>query len=138
MKGNCIHCGKEHTWGRNSSQKYCSNTCQRAYQSANKIRLWLEEGGKPPAVGMLRRYLMSLKEGCWECGIIEWRGKPLTLDIEHCDGNGHNDSINNLKMLCPNCHSQTPTYKNKNHGNGRVERRERAARDYHRAHATIA
>jgi predicted HNH restriction endonuclease len=52
--------------------------------------------------------------------------------LEHIDGNAYNNSESNLSLLCPNCHSQTPTYKAKNKGNGRVERRERAKKDYHR------
>jgi len=136
MKGNCLHCGKEHTWGRNTSVKYCSNQCQCDYQHTQRIRGWLEEG-KTVGSPVMRKHLLSLKNECWECGITDWNNKPIVLELEHTDGNGHNHNIDNLKMLCPNCHSQTPTYKNKNHGNGRVERRERAARDYHRAHATI-
>ena len=55
-----------------------------------------------------------------------------SLELEHIDGNAYNNSESNLSLLCPNCHSQTPTYKAKNKGNGRVERRERAKKDYHR------
>jgi predicted HNH restriction endonuclease len=43
--------------------------------------------------------------------------------MEHIDGNSSNNKVTNLCLLCPNCHSQTPTYKNKNKGNGRHYRR---------------
>ena len=51
---------------------------------------------------------------CEECGISEWLGKPLSLQLEHIDGNHHNNSFENLKILCPNCHSQTSTFAGKN------------------------
>ena len=41
------------------------------------------------------------------CGIFEWQGKPLTLDIDHVDGNPLNCLLSNLHFLCPNCHAQT-------------------------------
>lgn len=50
---------------------------------------------------------------CDECQITDWRGKPLVLEIDHIDGDRTNNSLNNLRLLCPNCHSQTPTWKNR-------------------------
>ena len=70
---------------------------------------------------------------CSCCNISEWNNRPLSLEIDHKDGNPYNNDISNLRYICPNCHSQTPTYKAKNRGNGRVERRERAKKDYHRS-----
>ena len=51
---------------------------------------------------------------CEECGINEWQGKPLSLQLEHIDGNHFNNRLENLKILCPNCHSQTTTFAGKN------------------------
>lgn len=48
---------------------------------------------------------------CEECGIDNWLGKKITLEIDHIDGNTKNNSPENLKLLCPNCHSQTPTWR---------------------------
>lgn len=48
---------------------------------------------------------------CLHCGLSEWRGLPLTLELDHVDGNHDNDARDNLRVLCPNCHSQTPTYR---------------------------
>jgi Zn finger protein HypA/HybF involved in hydrogenase expression len=72
----------------------------------------------------LKRFLLKNHgEKCWSCGITEWNDKPIGFELEHIDGNSENNELNNLSILCPNCHSQTDTYKNKNKGNGRHSRR---------------
>lgn len=50
---------------------------------------------------------------CHECKLTEWMGKPCPLELEHTDGNNKNNTLSNLRFLCPNCHAQTPTYRNK-------------------------
>lgn len=50
---------------------------------------------------------------CECCGLSEWMNKPITLELEHSDGNKRNNTRENLKLLCPNCHSQTPTWRRK-------------------------
>ena len=55
-----------------------------------------------------------LKEECVECGIgSTWKRKKLVLHLDHIDGDYRNNEIENLRILCPNCHSQTETYCNK-------------------------
>jgi len=57
---------------------------------------------------------------CESCRNSEWIGKPITIELEHVDGNNKNNVRENLKLLCPNCHSQTPTWRRrKTVGNGR-------------------
>ena len=51
-----------------------------------------------------------LKNECFECGISNWQNKPLPLELDHINGDHYDNSLNNLRILCPNCHSQTPTY----------------------------
>ena len=55
----------------------------------------------------------------------EWNGKKLILEIDHVDGIPDNNQHQNLRFICPNCHSQTDTYKGKNIGNGRHYRKVR-------------
>ena len=57
------------------------------------------------------------KYECEICGISEWNNKPITLELNHKDGCNGNHSLNNLELICPNCHSQTDTYRSKNLAN---------------------
>lgn len=51
---------------------------------------------------------------CESCNNSVWLGKPITIELEHIDGNNRNNEKQNLKLLCPNCHSQTNTWKGRN------------------------
>jgi Zn finger protein HypA/HybF involved in hydrogenase expression len=51
---------------------------------------------------------------CYVCGLIEWQGKAIALELEHISGDNTNNCIENLTLLCPNCHAQTNTYRGKN------------------------
>lgn len=60
-----------------------------------------------------REYINRILKGkakCEICGTETWLGKPLVLQIHHKDGNHNNNSIDNLQLLCPNCHTQTDTF----------------------------
>ena len=55
-----------------------------------------------------------LQNGCEQCGLVEWRGKPLSLCLHHVSGDGHDNRLENLQLLCPNCHSQTENFAGRN------------------------
>lgn len=74
--------------------------------------------GKHPEYGSSKLSERLVKAGlkryhCENCGIESWNGKKISLELNHIDGNGRNHSFENLELLCPNCHSQTPTYRSK-------------------------
>lgn len=50
---------------------------------------------------------------CEICFVSDWLGEKLVLELDHIDGNRTNNIKNNLRLLCPNCHSQTPTWRNR-------------------------
>lgn len=65
----------------------------------------------------LRLIRAGLKESrCEECGISKWRGRPLSMALHHVNGDGHDNRLENLELLCPNCHSQTDNYGGRNRG----------------------
>lgn len=51
-----------------------------------------------------------LKNECSQCGLTLWQNKPITLELDHINGENRDYRIENLRLLCPNCHAQTDTY----------------------------
>lgn len=74
--------------------------------------LVLRTSGKRQRAFILRRALIEsgATYECNECGLSEWRGKEITLHADHKNNNWLDDRKENLRFLCPNCHSQTPKY----------------------------
>ena len=67
--------------------------------------------------GKLKKRLIDAglkKNICEICNVDKWNGKQLTMHLDHIDGNRYNHNLENLRILCPNCHSQTDTYSGKN------------------------
>jgi 5-methylcytosine-specific restriction endonuclease McrA len=72
---------------------------------------------KKMARGSIKRRLLELgwlTNRCSRCGIADWRGRPLTIHVDHINGINDDWRLENLRMLCPNCHSQTPTFSGRN------------------------
>lgn len=58
-----------------------------------------------------RLFAEGLKENrCEECGLTEWLGRPLSMALHHVNGDGRDNRLENLQLLCPNCHSQTENF----------------------------
>jgi hypothetical protein len=118
-----------------AGKKYCSSKCCGLHKSEEKKSKWLTSGSieqKSTNVNTVRSkyvrsYILSEQNGlCANCSIPEvWKGKPLVFVLDHVDGNYLNNNRENLRLICPNCDSQTDTYKGRNLGNGRVYRRKK-------------
>jgi hypothetical protein len=75
--------------------------------------------GKHPhfQTNKLRKRLIKeniLENKCSVCGISTWNDNPITLQLDHIDGNNKNHILKNIRLICPNCHSQTETYCGRN------------------------
>lgn len=71
----------------------------------------------PVQSNMLRKRLLRegvLERRCSSCGLEEWMEAPIPLELDHIDGDHQNNLLSNLRLLCPNCHALTPTYRGKN------------------------
>ena len=65
--------------------------------------------------GVLKKRVVLEQSGkCNNCGLLEWLGKPINLEIEHKDGNHYNNVRENVEAICPNCHSFTKTWRGRN------------------------
>lgn len=73
-------------------------------------------GGRTSRKHLKRRLLQEgLKQNqCEICGLTDWLGKPLTMQLHHVNGDGSDNRLENIQFLCANCHSQTDTYGAKN------------------------
>jgi hypothetical protein len=87
-------------------------------RSSDDILQKLPEGSNRVNAHLLRRALIEVgvEQVCSICKINEWNGLPLDLEVDHIDGDYRNNTKDNLRFLCPNCHSQTGNYKAKNIG----------------------
>ena len=54
------------------------------------------------------------KHCCENCGLTEWLGQPIPLELHHIDGDRNNNTLENFQLLCPNCHAFTDSYRGKN------------------------
>ena len=63
------------------------------------------------------RVIVEQELKCNRCKIDSWFGLPITLEVDHKNGNNNDDSRENLEGLCPNCHSQTPTWRGRHENN---------------------
>ena len=100
---------------REAMKLYDFDEHQRKVQAANRKREWSKPYEEKSHSSVRKRLLHERNYTCEACGTgNEYNGKPLSLELDHKDGNSKNNKLENLRILCPNCHSQTPTHRAKN------------------------
>jgi len=101
---------------------YCSNKCK----SLHKFQTGNYSANSPT---LIKKVLVSLfGNQCSICKIQDvWNNQPMVMVLDHIDGNSSNNNPDNLRLVCPNCDSQLPTFKSRNKGKGRYSRRMRYA-----------
>jgi hypothetical protein len=123
----CPVCGEK--VGR-SNRIHCSRLCQRNAEFTAKLDRW--QAGEEPWTGPETIKVVLAKiygRKCDECGLEEWRGVPIPLQVNHKDGNSTDNRLVNVHLLCPNCHALTPTFGFRNKGNGRAARQRRRLKE---------
>lgn len=113
---------------------FCSHSCSATFNNQQRVKKY--EPAKPDRLMLrflageckhrfsIRKILIKIHGNqCAICRISAiWQSHPLTLIVDHIDGNAGNNLPNNLRLLCPNCNSQTPTFSGRNKGRGRKAR----------------
>jgi len=118
----CLQCKAPFKFkGHSYDHKYCDNKCQAQHSRAQRLEEW--KNGKAwntrniPGWIKDQNGFLAQRDGykCSECGIKgTYNSKPLVLECDHIDGVPTNHKPSNLRLLCPNCHSQTETFKGRN------------------------
>lgn len=124
-KGHCsganstLHLEEARRWSKGLK----SETDERVRRQALKQTIPLQyiiDGNHPKAqsYGLKRKLLKHgvFNNTCSICDLEEWMGSPIQCELDHVNGNRHDHRLENLRMLCPNCHSQTNTFRGKNKG----------------------
>jgi 5-methylcytosine-specific restriction endonuclease McrA len=102
LKHICIYCKKSFEAGNKLGGHIV--TCQRKLNDLKTDR------------ARRKRLIQIHGHKCFICQLSIWLSQSITLELDHIDGNNENNLESNLRLLCPNCHAQTPTWKGKNVG----------------------
>lgn len=117
-KANQLYFRKNGYWGFQTKK----GESQPQEQTEKCIRTWnskiLDSDWESLSYERKRKRVILEQSGeCYDCKLSEWKGCKLTLELEHINGNHLDNSRENLKAICPNCHSITPTWRGKNKPN---------------------
>lgn len=124
----CTFCAVEFKVGKNANGIYCSLSCMGKHSRSKVVDAWLcgDEKGWSGRTVQLKKAIRDfvLAEAQFSCSLCGWNkvhpvdGKPL-VEVDHIDGDAFNCTPENLRVLCPNCHSMTSTYRARNKNSAR-------------------
>ena len=106
IKTKCLLCDND--------TRYPNKYCDQCILSNKHIKSHQKLEDAKGIVAIKRLFIKEAGYKCAKCGITSWDNKHIVMELHHIDGNADNNSKENLMLLCPNCHSQTETYKSKN------------------------
>jgi hypothetical protein len=113
----CTFCKKKYA-ARHKNSTYCSRACMGASRTRETIQAWIDDPTTGTFEQGLKRAIRSylIEQANYQCSQCQWGEiNPTTgkapLEVDHIDGDCYNNRAENLRVLCPNCHSLTPTYK---------------------------
>lgn len=114
----CKYCNGEF-YSNYSPQKFCSQLCARSFRQKEYIKKFLNGGLSDQQVrktDSIRKYIMEQQSNvCQICHKPPVHyNKPLTFILDHIDGNWRNNFPSNIRLICPNCNSQTETFNGRN------------------------
>jgi len=126
-RGKCLVCQKEPA---RAYYKYCSNACQRRFEYCDYIDKWKTGHiSGLQSIGIVSRNVKNYLREKYDnkCVLCGWSQVNICTGLvplvaDHIDGNWKNNVEENLRLLCPNCDSLTPTYAGLNRGRGRDNR----------------
>jgi len=114
----CSFCSTRIPYSKRKN-KYCNSKCSENNTKINDLSLAQTDGTR-------KKILLGLRgPTCEICSLKEWCGKPIPLELDHISGDSDDNSSGNLRIICLNCHGQTPTYRALNRGKNTTRQKRR-------------
>lgn len=112
-KMNLVKAGGNYSNLQRNIDKFNLDTSHMLGQAHNKGKEFKSFESLVRPSSIKKRLILEKGHQCQKCLNKTWNNIDITLELEHIDGNNRNNSKENLLLLCPNCHSQTPTWRNR-------------------------